>query len=109
MGPQREGVEAACLAQLVEDVEVGVGVEGVVGVGRVVLQVPLARRLHVLCGPPLGLALIVHHVKAHHLIRKCSSNPLARLLAFGIIGEYAFTAVVILFLHAVLDVIYHAS
>ena len=67
MRAQGEGVEAAGLAQLVEGVEVSVGVEGIVTVGRVVLQIPLLGRLHVLRRPPLGLALVIHHVKPNHL------------------------------------------
>ena len=67
MGPEGEGIQPPGLPQLVEDVQVGVDVEAVVVVGGVVAQVPLRWRLHVLLGPPLGLALIVHHVKADHL------------------------------------------
>lgn len=68
MWAERKGVEPARLPELVQRVQVGVGVVGIVGVGGVVLQVPLAGALHVLAGPPLGLALVVDHVKPHHLL-----------------------------------------
>lgn len=77
MRPESEGVVAPGLAQLVQDVEVGVGVEGIVGVGGVVLEVPLARVLHVLRRPPLRLALVVHHVEAHHL--QCTNQQLGMI------------------------------
>ena len=71
-----EGVEPARLAKLVQDVQVGVDVVAVVVVGRVVLEVPLLGRLHVLRRPPLRLALVIHHVKAHHLhSRQCDQLP----------------------------------
>ena len=70
MWPEGEGGVAALLPQLVQGVQVGIDVVGVVGVGRVELQVPLSRSHHVLGGSPLRLALIVYHVKAYHLLRR---------------------------------------
>ena len=73
MRSEAEGVEPPGFPQLVEGVQVGIDVEAVVIVGRVVPQVPLGGRLHVLLRPPLRLALIVNHVKTYHL---CSQNLL---------------------------------
>lgn len=67
MWPERDGVQPPRLAQLVERVQVGVRVVRVVRVGRVVLGVPVGRRVHVLVRPALWLALVVHHVESHHL------------------------------------------
>lgn len=67
MGPEGNGVEPSCLAQLVQSVQVGVHVVSIVRVGWVVLEVPLAGRLHVLGRPPLWSALIINHVQAHYL------------------------------------------
>jgi len=67
MWAEGEGVQPPRLAQLVEDVQVGVDVEAVVVVRRVVAQVPLRWGLHVLLGASLRLALVVHHVKPNHL------------------------------------------
>lgn len=67
MGPESNGVQAPGFSQLVQDVQVGIHVVGIVGVGRVVLQVPLSRGLHVLGRSPLRPALVIHHVYAHHL------------------------------------------
>lgn len=69
MGPERERVHPPFLSELVQREEVCVDVERIVAVGRVVLQVPLSGRLHVLARPPLWLALIIHHVKPNHLER----------------------------------------
>ena len=67
MRPEGDGVEPPALPQLVQSEQVGVHVVSIVGVGRVVLQVPLSWGLHVLGRPPLRPALIIHHVKAHNL------------------------------------------
>ena len=50
--PEGKGGQAAGFPQLVQGEEVGVDVVGVEGVCRVVLEVPLVRRGHVLCRTP---------------------------------------------------------
>ena len=67
MWAQRKGVEASSFPELIQNVQVCVNVEAVVIVGRVVLQIPLRRRLHVFGRPPFRLALIVDHIKADNL------------------------------------------
>ena len=62
MRSECNGVEALGLPQFVQSEQIGVDVVGVVGVGGVVLQIPLGWGLHVLCWPPLWLALVIHHV-----------------------------------------------
>lgn len=67
--PERKRIESLALAELVEHEQVGVHVVGVVGVGGVVLAVPLPGGRRVLGGAPLGLGLVVDHVEGDHLPR----------------------------------------
>ena len=67
MRSESNGVEPTRLSQLVQGEQVSVHVVCIVGVGWVVLQVPLCRGLHMLGWPPLWLALIIHHVQTHNL------------------------------------------
>lgn len=75
MGSEGKCVQPPCFSQLVQDVQVGIDVETVVVVGRVVLEFPGTRVLHVLLRPPLRLALIVYHVEAYHLQMSQVSHP----------------------------------
>ena len=67
MRAEGKSVHAARLPELVEGVEVGVDVVGIVAVRAVVLAVPLGGRRAVLGGATLRLALVVHHVKSNDL------------------------------------------
>ncbi len=67
MRPEGKSAVAPLLPHLVQRVQIGVDVVCVVGVCGVELEVPLPRSHHVLRGPPLWLALIIHHVKSYHL------------------------------------------
>ena len=67
MRPEGDGVQPPPLPQLVQTEQVGIDIVGVVGVGGVVLQVPLSWGLHVFGWPPLRPALIINHVQPHNL------------------------------------------
>mmetsp|Transcript_12255 Transcript_12255/g.51590 ORF Transcript_12255/g.51590 Transcript_12255/m.51590 type:complete len:756 (-) Transcript_12255:852-3119(-) len=68
---ERESVQPLRLAEIVEHVEIGLDVVGVVGKRRVVRYVPIAGLGHVaLRGPSFGSALVVHHVEAHDCLQE---------------------------------------
>mmetsp|Transcript_1039 Transcript_1039/g.3140 ORF Transcript_1039/g.3140 Transcript_1039/m.3140 type:complete len:329 (-) Transcript_1039:1783-2769(-) len=68
--PEGKRVEAPALAQLIQREQVRIHVVCVVGIRRVVLDVPLGRRGHVLGGAALGLAFVVDQVKPADVLQE---------------------------------------
>jgi len=62
-----EGVESSSLPEFVQDVEVGVDVEGVVDVRWISVCSPLVRERHLQPDSPLVLGFVVHRIKSDHL------------------------------------------
>ncbi len=94
MRSESNGVEPTCLSQLVQGEQVSIHVVRIVGVGWVVLQVPLCGGLHVLGWPPLWLALIIHHVQPHNLHTSMLSFQRGCTGALNAVGMSAFVAAV---------------
>jgi hypothetical protein len=92
MRSESNGVEPTCLSQLVQGEQVSIHIVCIVGVGWVVLEVPLCRGLHVLGWPPLWLALIIHHVQPHNLHTSMLSLQGGRAAASNAVGIDVFVA-----------------
>ena len=76
--PERYGVQPLALPKLVQGVQVGVDVVGVIRKRRIVGHVPLLRRSHVLRRPSLGFGLVVHHVESDDELQKVVQRRVRR-------------------------------